>query len=584
MRNQEVSRIFRDIAKVLELKGENIFRIRAYERAAQAVDNLQDDLEGIIEKNELTSIPGIGADLSAKIKEIVETGRLKYYEELKKKTPQGLVAMMEIPGLGPKTVKRLYEQLKINTVAKLEEAAKGGKLLKLAGIKEKIEDNILRGINLVKKGNERQLLNFAINLSKRFVDSLKGLKEIDDIEVAGSVRRKKYTVKDIDILVTSRKPKVVMEKFLHLDLVKDVLAHGETKSSIISKENNMQVDLRVLPHGSFGSALLYFTGSKEFNVRLRQEAIKKGYKLNEYGLFSATSMKNAGGPAPGGKKDKKLAGKTEKEIFSLLKMVYIPPELREDRGEITAARINKLPKLVELKDIKGDFHIHSKYSDGLASIADIADALEEFNYEYAAICDHSQSLKIAGGLSKKEVYKKLRELEKINQKSKLKLFAGTEVDITSSGALDYPQSLLKEFDIVVAAIHTGFKQTKRQLTKRIVNACKNKYTNIIAHPTGRLWGAREAYDIDIDEICRAARDNQVAIEINCHPQRLDLSDINVMRAKKYGVKLALGTDTHQLNQLWSMGLGISVARRGWLEKSDVVNCFSLKEVIKWLKK
>ncbi|MCK9573727.1 MAG: DNA polymerase/3'-5' exonuclease PolX, partial [Candidatus Omnitrophica bacterium] len=471
MKNQEASRIFRDIAKILELKGENIFRIRAYERAAQAIDSLQDDLERIMKKNELTSIPGIGADLSAKIKEIVETGRLKYYEELKKKTPQGLVAMMEIPGLGPKTVKRLYEQLKIDTMEKLEKAAKGGKLLKLEGIKEKIEDNILRGIDLVKKGNERQLLDFAINLSKSFIESLKGLKEIDDIEVAGSVRRRKYTVKDIDILVTSKKPKVVMEKFLHLDLVKDILAHGETKSSVISKENNMQVDLRALEHGSFGSALLYFTGSKEFNIRLRQEAIKKGYKLNEYGLF---------------KKDKKLAGKTEEEIFSLLKMAYIPPELREDRGEIDAARINKLPKLVELKDIRGDFHIHSKYSDGLASIAEIADTLEKFDYEYAAICDHSQSLKIAGGLSEKEVYKKLKELKKVNQKSKLKLFAGTEVDIASDGALDYSQSLLKEFDVVIAAIHTGFKQTKHQLTKRIVNACKNKYTNIIAHPTGRL--------------------------------------------------------------------------------------------------
>ncbi|MCK9614875.1 MAG: DNA polymerase/3'-5' exonuclease PolX [Candidatus Omnitrophica bacterium] len=584
MKNQEVSRIFRDIAKILELKGENIFRIRAYERAAQAVDNLQENLEGVIKKEELTSIPGIGADLSVKIKEIAATGRLKYYEELKKKTPQGLIAMMEIPGLGPKTVKKLYEQLKINTVEKLEKAAKSGKLLKLEGIREKTEDNILRGINLVRKGGERQTLNSGLLLSKSFVDKLKSLKAIDDIEVAGSVRRKKDTIKDIDILVTSKKPKEVMDKFIHLDLVKEVLAHGETKSSVIAKENNMQVDLRVLKHESFGSALLYFTGSKEFNIRLRQLAIKMGYKINEYGVFPATSMKNTGGPASGGQKDKKLAGKTEEEIFSLLKMAYIPPELREDRGEIDAALENKLPKLIELNDIKGDFHIHSRYSDGLASIADIAKKLEEFDYEYAAICDHSQSLKIAGGLSEKEVYKKLKELKKVNQKSKIKLFAGTEVDIASDGTLDYSNNLLKEFDVVVAAIHSGFKQTKAQLTKRIVNACKNKYTNIIAHPTGKLWGAREAYDIDIDEICRAAADNQVALEINCYPQRLDLNDINVMRAKKHGVKLTLGTDSHQLNQLWSMELGVAVARRGWLEKGDIINCLSLNGVIKWLKK
>jgi len=583
MKNQEVSHIFRDIAKILELKGENIFRIRAYERAAQAVDNLQEDLEGIIEKGELTRIPGIGADLSEKIKEIVASGRLKYYEELKKKVPQGLIAMMEIPGLGPKTVKKLYEQLKIDTVGKLEAAAKSGKLLKLEGIREKTEDNILRGIDLVKKGGERQPLNVGFFLSKSFVNKLKAVKEIDNIEVAGSVRRKKDTIKDIDILVTSKKPKEVMKEFIHLDLVKEVLAHGETKSSVISTDN-MQVDLRVVEHDSFGSALLYFTGSKEFNIRLRQLAIKKGYKVNEYGVFSATSTKDKGGSVSGGKKDKKLAGKTEEEIFQLFKMAYIPPELREDRGEIDAALHNKLPRLVELKDIKGDFHVHSKYSDGLASIADIAKKIESFNYEYVAVCDHSQSLKIAGGLSEKEVYKKLKELEKVNQKSKTRLLAGTEVDIASDGTLDYPKNILQEFDVVVAAIHSGFKQTKEQLTKRIVVACKNKYTNIIAHPTGRLWGAREAYDIDIDEICRAAADNQVALEINCYPQRLDLNDINVMRAKKHGVKLALGTDSHQLDQLRSMELGISVARRGWLEKSDIINSFSLNEVLKWLKK
>jgi len=569
MKNQEISHIFREIARILELKGENVFRIRAYERAAQVMDNLQEDIENVIAKDELTSIPGIGADLSEKIKEIASTGRLKYYEELKKKTPQGLIAMMEIPGLGPKTVKKLYEQLKIDTVKKLETAAKSGKLLKLKGLREKTEDNILRGINLVKKGGERQPLNVGLSLSGNFIDNLKDMKEIDAISAAGSVRRRKDTIKDIDILAVSKKPVEVMDKFVHLDSVKEVLSHGETKSSVISKENDVQVDLRVVDDGSFGSALLYFTGSKEFNIRLRQLAIKMGYKINEYGIF---------------KKDKKLAGKTEEEIFSLLKMEYIPPELREDRGEISAASEKKLPRLVELKNIKGDFHIHSKYSDGLASIPDISKKLEEFNYEYAAICDHSQGLKIAGGLSEEEVYKKLKELEKINQKSKLKLLAGTEVDIDAEGKLDYSAGILKEFEVVVAAIHTGFKQTKAQLTRRIVNACKNKYTNIIAHPTGRLWGSREAYDIDIDEVCRAAKDNQVALEINCYPQRLDLNDVNVMRAKKHGVKIALGTDSHKLNQLQYIELGVSVARRGWLEKEDVINCFNFDKIMKWLKK
>lgn len=573
MKNQEVSRIFRDIAKILELKGENIFRIRAYDRAAQAIDNLQEDLKEIIEKDELSSIPGIGDDLSAKIKEIIETGGLKYYEELKKQTPSGLIEMMEIPGLGPKTVKKLYERLKIDSIEKLELAAKNQKLLELDGIRKKTEDNILRGISLVRKGGERQPLNIGLLLSKSFVDELRAMKEVDDIEVAGSVRRRKDTIKDIDILVTSRQPKKVMDKFTHLGLVREVLSHGETKSSVISSDGT-QVDLRVVSHDSLGSALLYFTGSKEFNVRLRQLAIRLGYKVNEYGVF----------PASGKNKEKKLAGKTEEEIFSFLKMAYVPPELREDRGEIEAALNNKLPKLVELKDVKGDFHIHSRYSDGLASIAEIAAKVKEFNYEYIAICDHSQSLKIAGGLSEKEVYKKLEELKKVNKKSKTKLFSGTEVDITSQGVLDYNDGILKEFDVVIAAIHSGFKQTRAQLTKRVVSACKNKYTNIIAHPTGRLWGAREAYDIDMDEVCRAAADNQVALEINCYPQRLDLNDINVMKAKKYGVKLSIGTDSHQLDQLRSMGLGISVARRGWLTKNDVLNCFNIEEITRWLKK
>ncbi|MFA5271073.1 MAG: DNA polymerase/3'-5' exonuclease PolX [Candidatus Omnitrophota bacterium] len=569
MKNQEVSRIFREIAKILELKGENIFRIRAYEHAAQNVDNLEESVEAIAEKDKLTEIPGIGTDLAAKIKEIIKTGKLKYLGELKKETPQGLLNLMEIPSLGPKTVKKLFEELKIDTIEKLEKAAKSGSLKNIEGVREKTEENILRGISLVKKGASRMPINFAMNVAKTFLDELKTIKEIEDIEVAGSLRRKKDTIKDIDMLITSKNPKPIMDKFVHLDLVKEILAHGETKSSVVSKENNMQVDLRVVGQDSFGSALMYFTGSKEFNIRLRKLAIKKGWKVNEYGVF---------------KKNKCLAGKTENEIFSLFGMDYIPPELREDRGEIDAALAGKLPKLVELKDIKGDFHVHSKYSDGLSSIEEIAKKIEVYNYEYVAICDHSQSLKVAGGLSKNEVYRKLKEVEKINKKSKVRLLAGTEVDITSDGEIDYPDSILKEFDVVVAAIHTGFKQTRQQLTKRVVCACKNKYVNIIAHPTGRLWGLRDPYDIDMDEICRAAQDNKIALEINCYPQRLDLNDINVMHAKKRGVKLSLGTDSHQLDQLGSMGLGLSVARRGWLTKSDVVNCLSLDKILKWLKK
>jgi DNA polymerase (family 10) len=573
MKNQEVVRIFREIAKILELKGDNPFRIRAYERAAQNIESLGQDLEIAVEENSLTDIAGIGTDLAAKIKEIFATGTLKYYEELKKEIPQGLLQMVEIPGLGPKTVKKIYEKFKIDTIEKLQEAARNKKLQSLEGIREKTEENILRGIELLRKGGERTPLHFASTVANNFIEELSQLREIERIEVAGSLRRRKETIKDIDILVISQKLSFVMEKFVSLPLVKEVLAHGETKSSVISRENNMQVDLRVVEKRSFGSALMYFTGSKEFNIKLRQLAIKNGYKVNEYGVFSIK-----------GKTDKWIGGKTEEEIFSLLKMAYIPPELREDRGEIEAAQDDNLPELIVLRDINGDLHVHSKYSDGLASVSEIVQRASELKYKYVGICDHSQGLKVANGLSKKEVYRKVEEIRKINEKSKIKVLCGTEVDIASDGSLDYPDSILKEFDLVIAAIHAGFKQSRMQLTKRIIAACKNKYVNIIAHPTGRLWGVREAYEIDLDEILKVASDYQVALEINCYPQRLDLNDISAMKAKKMGVKLALGSDSHRLEQLAAMELGISVAARGWLEKSDVINCMSLDKLFRWLKK
>jgi DNA polymerase (family 10) len=573
MNNQEVAQIFREIATILELKGDNPFRIRAYQRAAQNIESLGQDLTLAVEEDSLTDIAGIGRDLASKIKEIVATGNLGYYEKLKKETPQGLLKMMQIPGLGPKTVRKIYEKLKIDSIETLEQAAREGKLESLGGIREKTEENILRGIELLRKGGERTPLHYAAAVGDSFLEELRPMKEIEKIEIAGSLRRCKETIKDIDILIVSEKPLVVMNKFINLPMVKEVLAKGETKSSVISRENNMQVDVRVVDKKSFGSALLYFTGSKEFNIKLRQLAIKNNYKINEYGIFSVS-----------GSRERWLAGKTEGDIFSLLKMAYIEPELREDRGEIDAAIKDALPQLVEFKDIKGDLHVHSKYSDGLASLAQISQEAQKLRYSYIGICDHSQGLKVAGGLSKADIFRKIEELKKLNKKSRVKLLCGTEVDINSDGSLDYPDSLLKEFDLVIAAIHTGFKQSKAELTRRIVSACSNKYVNIIAHPTGRLWGVRDAYEIDLDEIFKACRDYKVALEINCYPQRMDLNDINVMNAKKMGVKLCLGTDSHKLKHLAAMELGISVARRGWLAKSDLLNCLPQEALIKWLKK
>ncbi|MDD5584548.1 MAG: DNA polymerase/3'-5' exonuclease PolX [Candidatus Omnitrophica bacterium] len=573
MKNQEVARIFRDTATMLELKGENPFRIRAYERAAQNIESLTDAIESYVAAGTLTTIAGIGKDLAAKIKEIIETGKLTYYQELKKEVPKGLVAMLEIPGLGPKTVKAIYDALKIDSVEKLEVAAKSGKLANIEGIREKTQENILKGIALVKQANMRIPLAFAASIADSFVEELKKNKYTGSIEVAGSLRRLKDTVRDVDILVTSEEPAKVMDTFVKNPLVERILAHGETKSSVIAGENNIQVDLRVVSKENFGSALMYFTGSKEFNIRMRSLALKRDCKISEYGVFKTS-----------GKEEKWVAGKQEKDIFSFFNMEYITPELREDRGEIEAALKHELPHLLELKDIKGDFHVHSRYSDGTAQISEIAFAVQKRGYQYVGVCDHSRSLKIANGLSIKEVHQKKEEIQKINEKSNTRLLLGTEVEIDSQGKLDYPASVLKEFDLVVAAIHSGFKQSKAQLTRRMVKACENKYVNIIAHPTGKLWGVREAYDIDLDEVFKVAADCRVAMEINCHPQRVDLNDINAMRAKKNGVKISLGTDSHILDQLSIMELGVSTARRSWLTKEDVLNCMNLEELLKWLKK
>ncbi|MCM8819780.1 MAG: DNA polymerase/3'-5' exonuclease PolX, partial [Candidatus Omnitrophica bacterium] len=560
MENKQIAQIFREIAKLLELKDDNPFKIRAYQKAAQSIEDLEQNIIVLAEQDKLTEIPGIGKDLALKIKEILQTGKLNYHLQLKKEFPEGLLEMIKIPGLGPKTVKKIYEKFKIDTIEKLKEAVLAKKLIGVEGIKDKVQENILRGIELLEQGKSRSPLYIASQIAESFISKLKNAKEVTKIEVAGSLRRRKDTIRDIDILVVSDKPTFVIDKFSSLPMVKEVLSKGATKSSVIENQNNMQVDLRVVEEKSFGSALMYFTGSKEFNIKLRQLAGKNGFKINEYGIFKI-------------KKEKEVwvGGKTEEEIFSILNMQYIPPQLREDRGEIEKASRYNLPKLITLKDIKGDLHIHSNYSDGFATIEQIVDRAQEFGYKYIGICDHSKSLKVAKGLSEKDVYKKLEEIRKINKKSKVYVLCGTEVDIDSDGRLDYKDELLKEFDIVIAAIHTAFKQSKEQLTKRIISACKNKYVNIIAHPTGKLWGVREPYTIDLEEILKVAYDYRVGLEINCYPQRLDLGDLDAMKAKNFGVKLSLGTDSHRLEHLKAIEFGIDVSQRAWLEKGDILN-------------
>jgi len=569
MKNSAVAEIFRHIAKILKIKGDNPFRIRAYEKAAQNIESLKDDIANLAKERRLLDVPGIGEDLANKIQEIVSTGTLKLYEELKKSVPEGLLELLNIPSIGPKTARLLYEKLHVKSIADLKEAIEKDRLKGIFGIKEKTIENIKRGIEILEKGKERLPLAMALKIADEFINPLKKLPQTKLISPAGSLRRQKETVRDIDILAVSDKPGRIMDVFVSLPAVKEILAQGTTKASVRTWQD-IQVDCRVVEEKSFGAALMYFTGSKNFNIKIRQLAIKKGLKINEYGVFKNTRF---------------LAGCTEEEIFKLLGMDYIPPELREDTGEIELALKFALPKLVTIPDIKADLHVHSKWSDGANTIREIVDCCRKKNYRYVAITDHSEGLKVAHGLDVAQLRRKKKEIEEINKKLKdFLVLYGTEVDIDTEGNLDYKDEILKEFDIVVAAIHSGFKQSKEKLTQRIVRACQSRYVHIVAHPTCRLWGVREACELDWKKILKVCYETNTALEINAFFQRLDLNGLYSRMAKEAGVKLTIGTDAHNLEQLDAMALGVSVARRGWLEPNNLLNTLDADALLKSIKK
>ncbi len=571
MENQKVARIFEEIADLMEIKGENPFRIRAYRKAALNIETLTEDVSNLIEENRVEKIPGIGKDLAHKIEEILRTGTLEQLEKLRKEIPPSLVGFLSIPGLGPKTAKLIYDNLKIKSIEELERMAREHKLQGLPGIREKTEENIMKGIEILKAGRERRRLDEAISIARSFINHLKRIPEVQRISEAGSVRRRKETIKDIDILIVSSNPSYVMERFVSHPMVREVISKGETRSSVRTKEF-MQVDLRIVETDSFGSALAYFTGSKEHNIKLRDMAKGRGLKINEYGIFDEKS-------------GEKLGGREEEDVYRILGLQYVPPELREDRGEIEASKEGKIPELVEINEIRGDFHIHSKWSDGGNSIEEMVENATGKGYEFIAITDHSKSLGIAKGLDENKLRAQREEIEKLREKyPQINILHGIEVDIKSDGTLDFNNEILSKFDIVIGAIHTGFKQDKETITKRIISAMENPYVHIIAHPSGRLIGERDPYNVDMEKVLEYAKKTGTILEINAYPQRLDLKDIHCKRAKEMGIMIAIGTDAHWISQLEYMEFGVWVARRGWLEIENILNTFSWDEIRKIIKK
>jgi DNA polymerase (family 10) len=571
MKNQEIAKIFYKIAYFLEMEGVQ-FKPFAYEKAALTLEGLEKDVEEIYKKDGfegLKKIPGVGESIAKKIEEYLKTGKIQYYEDYKKKYPINLYELMGIEGLGPKRLKVLYEKLGIKNLEDLEEAIKAHKIATLSGFGKKSEENLLEAIEFAKRSKGRFLLGDILPIVKEIYEKLKNLKEVERIDLAGSIRRMKETIGDVDFLVISKNPKKIMDFFVSLPGVVKVWGKGNTKTSVRMKEG-FDMDIRVLPQRSFGAALQYFTGSKEHNIALRKIALEKGLKLSEYGLFKGSKM---------------IAGETEEEIYQKLGMDWIPPELREDRGEIEAALNHKLPKIIDYRDIKGDLHVHSKWDGGKNSIEEIAEYALKMGYEYVGIADHTKFLKIEHGLDEKQLRERNKEIDKLNQKfkGKIKILKGCEANILPDGKIDISDDCLRELDFVIAGVHSKFKMSKEEMTERIIKAMKNPNVDILAHPTGRLIQKREGYEVDLDRILRVAKETGTILEIDSYPDRLDLNDVNIKKAKEMGVKMVIDTDAHQVDQMRFIELGIAQARRGWAEEEDIINCWTLEKLLKFLK-
>lgn len=567
--NADIAAAFEGIADLLELQDANPFRVRAYRNAARVVGDLKLDLATQMAAGRpLPKLPGIGADLAGKIEEFGRSGHIALLDRLRKDMPAGVADLLKLPGLGPKRVRALYDELHVHTLPQLLRAARDGRVRELPGFGAKTEQHIIDSIDRQMGASRRYKLAMAAQYARAITDDLKRAPGVGEVIAAGSLRRCRETVGDIDILVTAADGAAVGRRFTKYPEVAEVLAAGDTRSSVRLK-SGVQVDLRVVPHTSYGAALLYFTGSKAHNIRLRNLAIDQSLKLNEYGLFKGQCA---------------VAGTTEEEVYAALGLPWIPPELREDRGEIEAARKRKLPALIERADLRGDLHVHTKWSDGTASIEDMAQAARAHGLTYIAVSEHSRRLTMAHGLDPVRLAKQVGEIERLNAKlDGITVLTGIEVDVLDDGALDLPDAALAPLDVVIAAVHSKFNLPRARQTRRILAALDHPHVRVLAHPLGRLIDQREPYDVDMLAVIRKCKARGIALELNAHPERLDLTDIHCRMARDEGARVAINSDAHSVHDYDNLAYGIGQARRGWLEKSDVVNTRSLRDLRAWLK-
>jgi DNA polymerase (family 10) len=558
-----------EIGDLLEIQGVE-FKPRAYRKAAQTIETLGEDVTDIEKRGELEQIPGVGESIAAKIREFIKKGSLQYLNDLRSKSSEGVREMTEIEGIGPKTALTLHDKLGIRSIEELKRAAQEGKIRDIKGFGEKSEEDILESIGAFQQRKGRYLLGFILPIAEGIVEQLRSSEFVKQISVGGSIRRRKETVGDIDILATSSEPEAVMEQFCKLPKVEKVIARGKTKSTV-RYPDNLQVDLRVIQEETYGAALQYFTGSKAHNIALRKIALDRGMKLSEYGLVQ--------------KKDNSMvAGKTEEEVYRALGLAWIPPELRENRGEIAAAQEHSLPVLVKREDIRGDLHVHTSWSEGNRSIEDmVTEARDAYEYEYIAICDHTKALPIARGMDEERIHEQMKEIEQLNRQMEgITILCGVEANINKEGNLDIASEVRRDLDLVVASIHSGFRQTEKELTERLLHAMHLDYVDVIAHPMGRLLTKRGPLRMDRARVFDAAADTGVFLEINGFPTRLDLPDHDCQEARNHGVEFVISTDSHDITHLRYMELGVATARRGWLEKGQVKNTLPLTEFRKSL--